>query len=541
MKRTSNTTNRTAPSKRVQDDNRGVSAVLGALLLFGLLMAVLVIIQATAVPIWNQGTEYQHNARIEGDIAETRDDILRSAAEGREYSSAIELGANYPTRPFLISPGDPSGTIRTTAPGTVTIRGAVASGEAGDYWNGSPVSYTTRSLGYEADYNELRNSPRYVIDNTALIKQYEETTLGVGSPTLVSDRRINLVLLNGSVSRSGTSVASLTVNPISAPATTTTVSADNQPITITVPTQMNAKYWETALAEERASNGGHILAISVEEGSGYNQLRIQLEKNVTYVLRTAKIGLGNNQASVSPHYLTAGTGPPTINIGKTQEYTFVVRDRYNNPVQGVDPNVSVVDGPGEIVSVSGPSGPDGVVTVQYRAATTGTASIQATFGSSPNALQTASHTVEVTGSSSAGATPAIDQGMNSNIVITNVSTSLLLDANEVTVTFNNQDGTTREVVSARFVAFYDGVVLCPCPGGVRIGSSSPPVFRNEPMTTIIPNVSLSPGDTTVELAFVAGDGTPASVDSQDWILLELVFDDGSQSTYLIQLDTEDAT
>lgn len=539
MKPTSNTPDERSKRGRVRDDDRGVSTVLGALLLFGILMALLVSIQATAVPLWNQGIEYQHDARVEADVAEIRDTVLRSAADGREYSSAVELGVTYPTRPFLISPNDPSGTIRTTDAATVTVSGAVASGEAADYWNGSPVSFTTRSLVYEARYNELSNPPRYVIDNTALVEQYEGTTLDVGSPTLVSDRRINLVLLNGTLSQSGTGTASLTMQPISAPATTRTVRAENQPITITVPTRMDAAYWEDALADERQSNGGHITSIAVEEGPRYNQLRIQLERNVTYKLRTAKIGVGSDQGSVSPHYVTAETGPRTTNVGQIQTYTFTVRDRYNNPIQGADLDVSVVDGPGEVVSVSGPSGPDGVVTVHYRAATTGTATIQATFGSQPDALRTAAHTVEVTEPASGGAASSVDQGTNSNVFVTDVTTSALFDANEVGVTFRNTGQTTKAIDSARFVAFYDGVIMCPCPAGVRLGSSSPGVFKNDPATDISPNPSLSPGNTSVKLAFVAKDGSPAAVDSQDWVLLELVFDDGSRSTYLIQLDTED--
>jgi hypothetical protein len=543
MSRPNSTTNNdeSSPIQELYADERGVSAVVGAILMFGLLMALLVTIQATAVPVWNQGIEYQHNTRVGQEFASVHGDIRRSAAIDREFASAIELGATYPTRPFLISPPDPSGTIRTTPEAPVTVSGAVASNEAGDYWSGSPVTYTTRSLVYEADYNELRNAPRYVIDNSALFRQYDNATLTEGEPTLIDDRRINLLLLNGSLAQSGTSSRSLTVSPISAPATTTTVRAANQPITITVPTLANAEYWQSALANERKANGGHITALSVrtQEGSAYNLLRIQLEQGLTYQLRTAKIGVGTEREHDVPHYLTTGTGDPTMSVSETQQYTFVVKDKYNNPIDGVDLNATVVEGPGEIVSVSGPSDPNGVVTVRYTSSTAGTARIQATFGSSPNSLQTATHTVETVAPPDTGG-GRIDQGLDSNVVVDNVSASLLFDANEVAVTFNNQGQTAKRIAAARFVAFYDGVILCPCPEGVRIGSATPTIFHNQPVTNISPSVALDPGTTTVKLGFRNEAGAPAAVDSQDQVILELVFADGIRSTYLIQLDTESA-
>lgn len=432
-------------------DERGVSAVLGAILMFGLLMAMLVSIQATAVPVWNQGIEYQHDVRIEEELADFQDDILRTARDGGDRSDAIELGVTYPTRPFLISPTDPTGTLATTPEGTVTVAGAVAEGEAGDYWDGSPVTYTTRSITYQANYNEYRNAPRYVIENTAYFEQYPDRDLPVSESSLVDDQRINLVLINGSVSRTGVRPAVISTREVSAPVDTTLVRADGEPIRVAIPTLADRTYWETALGDERIENGGHVTALTFQEGEPYNRVTVQLEAGPTYRLRTAAVGVGDAREREVPHYLTEGRGDATLGVNEPEEIEFVVRDRYTNPVSGVDVEAVVVDGPGELVAVDDVSDTDGTVTYRYVSGAAGEATVRATFGPSPGTLETAERTISVYGTGGGGAGGTGGSDATGTGGVTNWS------ATDTTETFSQEGGRWQGIDGASSLRLSDAL------------------------------------------------------------------------------------
>ncbi|WP_340099798.1 Ig-like domain-containing protein [Salinibaculum salinum] len=398
---------------------RGQTAVIGFVLVFGILMLLLVTLQTTAVPAWNQGAEFEHSQQVRDDFDGLREGTLQTAATGRITSQPVQLGTRYPRRPFLLNPVDPSGRIRTTDPGTVRLENLTASGETGDYWTASgnrTRTFETRHVSYRPNYNEYRNAPTTVLEHGVLYDRRGDRSLPLTDATVVDGRRITLVTVDGSLSESGTSAESVTVEPVSAPQQVTSVTG-NGTVRIQLPTRLDEETWTELLADEFVTEGGNVYDnVTVTPGDPYDTVTISLRGNQSYDLRLAKVRVGSGTGEPGPHYIT--TESPTriqAPVGSAERVTFEVRDRYNNPVSGVTVDADVSSGPGALDTPTVTTDENGHAAFRYTTETTGTASINATFGESPGALEKASVTVE--GTTASGGTDTtgpqiIDIGTN---------------------------------------------------------------------------------------------------------------------------------
>lgn len=321
--------------------DRGVSEVLGAILIFALLLILLVIIQTAAVPAMNQEIEFSHNQRVQGDMQSLGEQVDFTAARGAESSTTIEMGVRYPTRMFLLNPPPASGSLTTEAT-MISIENAEATDrEIDDYWNGDVRNFDSRRLTYAPNYNEYAAAPDTVYEGWTLYNEHpngEDITLDETSP--VSDNRVRLVALDGT--RGGTSVAplTLTTEPLSVPEQTVTVTDDGSPITLRLQTAMSKETWDEILAGECAdmsvdpvctSGDGHITDWSVNSG----WLTIDLEEGVTYELRMSKVGIGSQATDEDPYYMIAVDAPSSLDPSGT-DLTVEVRDQFNTVVPGIE-------------------------------------------------------------------------------------------------------------------------------------------------------------------------------------------------------------
>lgn len=388
---------------RRKPGDRAQTAVIGFALMFGLLVLLLTILQATAVPVWNQGAEFDHNQQVRDDLGRLHDDLLRSAATGRVRSTAVRLGTRYPRRPFLLNPADPSGRLRTTEPGTIRLENLVAGGEAGHYWTGATRTFSTRHLRYRPDYNEYDNAPTTVYENGVLYDRYgPDRTYSLTAASLVDGRDITLVTLSGSLSASGVRSESVTVQPVSAPQQVTAVEGTG-PVRIRLPTQLDEEAWTDLLADEFVGNGGHVYDnVTVAAGDPYDTVTITLEGNQSYDLRMARVRVGSGTGDLGPHYLVPASATETrVPVGSSELVTVEVRDRYNNPVSGESVDAAV-DGPGAVEPVEATTDEDGHAVFRYTATDAGTATVRASFGTSPGANETATVAVQAVATESGG-------------------------------------------------------------------------------------------------------------------------------------------
>jgi hypothetical protein len=351
--------------------DRAVSALIGFILLFGILIVGWAVWQGTAVPAQNQQTEFDHNQRVQGELLNLRDSALRTGTTGVKQSTTIQVGAQYARRAIGLNLAISSGRIRlrNTAPGsgnTLYIRGANATNaETEDYFDAN-VTVSTKSIEYQPKYAQYHGAPDTVIAGGlgAVINTNTDTgdtyNFSIGDQVLISDRTITIVTFNGSLDKAkggdGTAVT-LETEPLSVAEQSITVRNDSQPINLTIPTQIaNTSVWnQSELENERAT--GHVINVTKLSG---NYIRVLLERG-SYSLRMMRIGLGSNTVDPGAEYLTDIERPRgNINENTTHVIELEVRDKFNNPVDGIQVNASFVKmarvGSGSLANVdeSGP-------------------------------------------------------------------------------------------------------------------------------------------------------------------------------------------
>ena len=355
------------------DDERAAAIQVGAVLLFGILIISMAMYQATVVPDQNKGVEFNHNQRVQGQMQDLRNTVVSVPSGGGGGSVTVDLGTTYPSRSLFVNPGPPYGSLRTVGTNeervNVTIENANATNEeVRDFWDGSARAFETGAIAYSPNYHEYENPPETVYEHSLLYNQFRNANLTITDQSLVNGDEITLVALDGNLSENGMSAASVTAHPVSASTNTVTVRNESVPINVTVATRLDRSTWEDALADQRVSEGGHVEGIHYESSpvEGYSLLTIQLEPNVRYDLRTAKVGVGSGTSGETGElYLADVDGGGTVQTGGTQEITVEVRDRYNNPVGNETVNFSADRGSVDESSVT--TDGDGRATVTYTA------------------------------------------------------------------------------------------------------------------------------------------------------------------------------
>lgn len=401
---------------RPDDRDRGVSEIIGAILIFGLLLLLLVVVQATAVPAWNQQEEFEHSQRVQTDLQTLDAHADAVAADGTARTAVVEAGVRYPSRPFLLNPPPASGTIALTDAGTLEVENGEVVG-VDNYWNATQ-SFDAHALTYEANYREYRNGPTTRYENGVLYNEFDSgATLLLGEHRPVDGRTIDLQMLDGDLSRSSDGSLSLDLRPTSAPARTVSLrSRDGSPLVLRLPTTLD----ETTLREEvfagqidppgdgvdeptkyvrSVSTSGGVATITLEGSTPSGDV-------IEYRFRMSEVGFGATTPE-EPAYVTAvGDTSPTVANDSTADLTAEVRDKYNNPVAGVPVTFDVTSGTGNFgpagTATTVRTGPDGRATVSYEtpSASPTTSQITATITGPSSPANTEQWVV--TGDASAG-------------------------------------------------------------------------------------------------------------------------------------------
>lgn len=357
----------TSPTTNHLDD-RAVSEILGAMLVFGLLIALLLLVQITMVPTWNHQAELAHSERVQDDMGE-----LGNTIEGVQYgdtpaSVSIDLGLRYTARPFLVNPSPAEGTLRTSDLGSVSITNAQASGEVGDFWDGSTISHPTQAITYRHGYNEFQDAPREIsYAHGTVASNYDHGATVLRQPRqLVSDNQIDLTAISGTLDRQGVDRSTVTATPMARSPRTISVSgiddgaggADD--IEISLETTLPESTWQELLAGELEN--GHLLALEYDTSTDPATVTLVLDGSVTYDLRTASVGVGENPERTAPTYLERVQGGDShVSVGSTDRLAVEVRDQFNAPKSGVDVTYEVVSGSGSFRGEETPG--DGIHTV----------------------------------------------------------------------------------------------------------------------------------------------------------------------------------
>ncbi|MGM0448518.1 MAG: hypothetical protein ACQERM_09765 [Methanobacteriota archaeon] len=321
---------------RFSRDRRGQSVVVGAVILFGFLILALGVFQVQVVPTDNANVEFEHSQAVEDDFGDLRNNVLRAGSTGSTGSTQVRLGAWYPARTFFVNPPPVSGSLETEPTGEIRVRNAsVGDGaheNAREFWNTSP-SFETSSLRYDAEYNEFDGAPELVYEHSVVAAEFDDAVLFRTGQTVVSEGRVSLTALTGTVSESGVEPESVDPRAVSASDTTVPLTPTDGKITLELPTAVGnasalADRWTQALPPNATATGN--------ETRGEVQITLDnVSDDRPYRLALSEVSL-DASGETEPAYVVP-VGPQ--NVSPDDTVTVEVRDRYNNPVPDVEVSI----------------------------------------------------------------------------------------------------------------------------------------------------------------------------------------------------------
>ncbi len=425
----------------LRHDTRGQAVQVGAVLLLGVAVIAFSGYQATVVPQQNEGVELRHAEEIGGQMTEFRNAIVNSVGSDAVSSVALQLGSTYPSRAVGANPTPPAGTLRTVGVDNpavgLTLDNVSAEGETADYWNGTQRTYSSGVVVYRHTHNYHHDAPKIVYDNTVLYDQFSGTNRTETGQTMISENELSLIAVNGSLDERGVGRESVDITTVSSSAETIAVPVadDGDRLNVTLTTKLPRTEWRAVLDAEFDTDPGpndgderYLRNITQRPGpAGFYNVSFVFERGATYRLQLSKVGLQTTGNSEEEAYLAVDSGEgATVQQGLSEDLQVAVRDRFNNPVEGVTVNGSVAAGSsGNLTTDRTRTGEDGLATFTYNTSgTTATGTQQVNFslrqtvpahdGSTPTNA-TLNVTVEATaggggggGGASAGGSPDND-------------------------------------------------------------------------------------------------------------------------------------
>jgi FlaG/FlaF family flagellin (archaellin) len=533
-------------SKQFDRDDRGVSEILGGILVFALVVMVLILLQTWAVPATNQQTEFEHNQRTLGDFQQFGSGVDRAAALGAPGSTTIEAGTRYPPRFLLLNPPAPAGTVETTQRSVQLVNVQATDPETGSKYLVGDTEYTfsTRAVAYDPAYNEYRNAPTTRYEGWSLYNDFGDATRVYDRKGLLSEQTIRLTMLDGNVSESTQSSILLSTTPISAPSQTVTVRGvdANNPLAVRLDTDLSAEEWTSMLDTEPNFDG----ATQLDDDSV--EIRFQYAdatgQPITYNLRMAKVGIGQETTTEDAHYLTVTERPRIGSSGGT--VAVDVRDRFNNPVPGVEVTFSSADGsiPDPVVT----SDAAGRATTEFLSPVSGTVTINATatVAEGDDGRQFERGRVVLSDVTVEGSVPDRASEFNPNDGTSFTQTSAVFEGSPNTdwfanVTFENQ-GEDRRItavrVNAYIVSTFDNSDRVIPPDKVNITSGEYSLNQTLVQGPYVDhpseNALVEEGDPRSFVFEFRSEGSNYEPDTGDFFVVSIQFGDGTVERYFVQ-------
>ncbi len=277
-----------------RDDERGQPVLVGALLLFAILVVAFAGYQAFVVPSQNAEVEFDHAATVQTQFSELQSNVVNAVESGDERSTSVTLGTGYPARLLALNPSPASGSLETSPRGEVAID---AGGEdiAADVCGEAADGTFSRSLVYSPGYNEYRNAGPTTYEHTFVSREFRDGGGVYGDQRFVGTDRIDLLLVTGSVSENGRTGISVDVD-----ATHRHRYGEVEDPTVTIPSQFDAAVWDDEILD--GVDGVENVA---DAGDG----RVEIELEGEFQLSCAVAGLNGDPAFEPPR---DGADPPVF-------------------------------------------------------------------------------------------------------------------------------------------------------------------------------------------------------------------------------------
>lgn len=258
-------------------DQRSQSVLIGAILLFGVLIILFAIYQGVIVPGQNREVEFDHNQQVEGDMVELRNTLLESFSTGENGYVGVQLGTQFPARLISSNPPDPSGSLQSGERRPIVIED-----DGLDITNNvcPGDDHRTRSIQYSPSYSQYTEAGTIRLENTLLYHEFDDGTVQMTDQVMVRNQTVQIIPITGNISAGGT--RTVAVEPIPGLLDT----SQREGISVTVPTQLSEPQWERALEGEVAPSN-----VVVTTGAGGQNLTLTLPG--TRTIQCGPVGLGS--------------------------------------------------------------------------------------------------------------------------------------------------------------------------------------------------------------------------------------------------------
>jgi hypothetical protein len=561
--------------------DRGLSEVLGAILIFALVFAVLVIVQVFAVPTTNAQLEVSHNDQLEADYGGLATAADRVATLGGSESLSIDAGVRYPSRLFLVNPPPASYTFASGDAESISLANVRATDdEAAEYFtfDGTPFTVETRSYTHSTDYNQYTTAPDLRIEGGVIYERSETGYVSVVSDGPVVDgRRVSLVSYAGEFGTGGSETLGLTVTSLSGPSQRVTVEDTGTPMTLTLYTELPESVWETELLDGEydptgSVDGAYVSDVSCLSGAAPTEpcngdVQLTFESGAVYELTLSKLSFDAGDA-LGAKYLVYG-GPATPSVSSTgTDLTVQVRDELNNPVSGQP--VTFVSDDGEFDGEASPyeatTDQDGYASATFVPDGDGPVDVTVEYDLDGSGGISDYERVEYGGLLVDGRDDNPDSGIENDIINPSTGTVVLTDVSIVSTGGGNGNGNgggSDDYVKMEFTNLADGdktvtdarvnFYYASSPGGS--GGTPPATARlsyddfdseEDEMTiggTFVDVTDLTiPDESATNVVDIdlnlytdsAGTTSYGPPNADDFIVVTFLYDDGTVGTYFVQ-------
>lgn len=178
--------------KTVLIDDKGVSEIIGVILIFGIMVLFLGILQSVFVPEWDREIETAHFNNIYDDTLYLRQVMQETAIFNLSRTILVHASLDYPTWMFLNNPPKPGVTISTFNDKKIRI----------SIDGNPPQLYDSCTIKIKENYNYFP-APELIIEHGMIIGNNGNTNYTIDDP-LMNNKTIDLYLLECSNNSIGT-------------------------------------------------------------------------------------------------------------------------------------------------------------------------------------------------------------------------------------------------------------------------------------------------------------------------------------------------
>jgi flagellin-like protein len=264
--------------------SRGQSEVIGAILIFAIIVTLIGINQAFIVPDANADVEFQHNNDVQRDMVDLRSGTTEAAASNEPRSRSIALGTDYPTRFVAVNPPAPTGSFRTVSGGDISASHSDL--DLSNVCGTGSDDPDTKFLRYEPNYNEYQSANPITIENTVTYRETGGNPLFNTGQFFAQDSQINIIRYVGDFEE--TSARTASVDLIPSETGVAEVNTDSEDLTITLPSGLESDDWERLV-----DNG------DVDINDDGSRVEFTFSGNTEYTVRCTTVGI-NEQPNVDP-------------------------------------------------------------------------------------------------------------------------------------------------------------------------------------------------------------------------------------------------